>query len=83
MTWVPESDKFIFKINVEFQKGQHCVDENSLRRNIPHILTRRMLLSQLAKTFDPLGLLTPFILLAKILMRNMCLAGNNNNGTIN
>ena len=77
MTWVPKSGVFIFKINVEFEKGMKCVTKESLNNYVPHALTRRTLLSQLAKTFDPLGLLIPFILLAKLLMRNMCRSGNN------
>lgn len=39
---------------------------------IPHILTHRMVLSQVSSIFDPLGLLTPFVLQSKLLLRALC-----------
>lgn len=37
----------------------------------PLLLTKRIILSQIATLYDPLGLLTPFSLKAKILMRDV------------
>ena len=39
---------------------------------IPSVLTKRMCLSQVNGIYDPLGLVAPFTIKAKILLRKMC-----------
>ena len=40
-------------------------------------LTKRVLLSSIAKVFDPMGLISPSIILMKILFQNLCKNGIN------
>ena len=40
---------------------------------MPSHLTRRMILSQVASIYDPLGLVAPVTLVAKKLMRDLCM----------
>ena len=82
MTWVLGSDLFRFNLHVKFDGQIKCSHKETLRETIPSQLSRRMLLSQIAQIYDPFGFLTPYILMEKILMRNMCQA-ENVNGKIN
>ena len=68
MIWEPIMDVFKFTINLNFNSA-------SLETITPNQLTRRLILSQLAKVYDPFGLLVSFLLHAKILMREMCTSG--------
>lgn len=54
--WHPTSDVFIFKVNPLSPEG---------------ILTKRTLLSTIAKTFDPLGWLSPITIKHKIIMQKL------------
>ena len=45
---------------------------DTIKTSFPSVITRRMVLSQVEKIFDPLGLLVPFVLRAKILLRKTC-----------
>lgn len=58
--WHPQSDSFGFKVNIP------C--NNSLP-------TKRTILSVVARLFDPLGLLSPTIILAKLIMQRLWIAG--------
>ena len=75
--WEPSSDKFLFDMKFNFYKGQSRVSlspsdvKNDIQRGIPTILTRRMLLRQTAAIYDPLGLIVPFTIKGKLLMRNL------------
>ena len=77
MLWNPEEDSFRFEIciNVEKRnkKKKEHLEIHDVAENIPTNLTRRMILSQIASIYDPLGLITPVTLGAKILMRNLCI----------
>ena len=73
--WSLEADHLSLKAKVDFTKFQ-LKDEPSgeitvsnINKAFPKFLTRRMVLSQVAKLFDPLGFIVPFLLKAKILMR--------------
>ena len=46
--------------------------------NMP--LTKRMVLKQVAGVYDPLGMVVPYILTAKSLMRSLCQETSNTNG---
>ena len=77
--WNSESDKFKFQINSNFSKKYFNVktDSNITESNFcskfPSFLTRRLIMSQIASLYDPLGFLTPFTLQAKFLMRELIL----------
>ena len=83
--WNPEQNKFSFKAKINFSEKhrkvhtENDISINEVRDSFPDVLTRRMVLSQVAKIYDPLGLLAPFILNAKILLRKSC---NKNAGDV-
>lgn len=56
--WNPSSDAFTFLVDAI---------------ELDNTVTKRTMLSQIAKLYDPLGLLGPVILLAKILMQSLWL----------
>uniref|UniRef100_A0A182YT65 Reverse transcriptase domain-containing protein n=1 Tax=Anopheles stephensi TaxID=30069 RepID=A0A182YT65_ANOST len=56
ISWKPESDELCFENNV---------------RDEPTTLTRRSILSSIAKTYDPLGLIAPIIIRAKKLTHEL------------
>lgn len=61
MTWEPRGDVFKFKAHLNFSRRikkihtQENLKKDDLPHKIPEILTHRMVLSQLASLFDPLG----------------------------
>ena len=79
ISWVPKSDVFRFQVTLSFSniKGNtydaknvvHVSCCNELRDLSPTLLTRRALLSNVSRIFDPLGLLCPVLLQSKLLMR--------------
>ncbi|GIX98538.1 hypothetical protein CDAR_501991 [Caerostris darwini] len=58
--WHPASDVFSFKVNSLFLEGT---------------LTKRTILSTIAKTFDPLEWLSPITIQSKLLMQNISCSG--------
>lgn len=58
--WQPREDVFMFKINIK---------ENDTR-------TKRMLLSEIASLFDPLGWLAPIVIKAKALLQELWTLGS-------
>ena len=74
MRWMPVEDVFKFKIYLNFSKGKKTLLETKVSaktfdKQIPEILTPRIVISQLARVYDPLGLVSPYVLLGKLLMR--------------
>lgn len=59
--WHPRTDEFTYKVKLS--------DPNNVAS------TKRQVLSEIAKLFDPLGLLAPIIISAKILMQQLWLTG--------
>ena len=47
------------------------LSKNEIPYSLPQILTKRQILTQVNGIFDPLGLLSPFIVKAKILLRKL------------
>ena len=75
MRWNPKRDNFEFKININFspkkrkvRTGPNLSIECFLKNKFS--LTKRIILSQINGIFDPLGLLVPFTIKAKIMMQN-------------
>lgn len=60
INWNPNTDIFEFKISSTDHKGEP---------------TKRKILAEVAKLFDPLGWLAPVIIQAKLLMQNIWIAG--------
>ncbi|XP_075158007.1 uncharacterized protein LOC142231277 [Haematobia irritans] len=58
--WNAKSDRFIFSTNVLSHRAEY---------------TKRQVLADIAKIFDPAGWLAPIVILAKILMRKIWLSG--------
>ncbi|XP_042883833.1 uncharacterized protein LOC122260556 [Penaeus japonicus] len=77
MQWCTMKDEFSFKVKINFSKRVKRIhtgpdlNVNEFDEFFPTVLTRRMVLSQIASIYDPLGLITPYVLKAKILMRDL------------
>lgn len=76
MCWLPKADVWVFKVKLNFsskRRGVHVEDDltEGQLHLIPENLTRRMVLSQVAGIYDPLGLVAPCVLSSKILMRSL------------
>ena len=75
MSWMVHDDYFKDVVNLNFSKKTGNVRSESdlsienFDYKIPLILTKRMLLSQVNGIYDPLGLISPFIIKGKILLR--------------
>ena len=80
MSWMVHEDyfKYVVKLNFSKKKGNVRSEPDLLIENfddkIPLFLTKRMLLSQLNGIYDPLGLISPFIIKGKILLRFLWLS---------
>jgi hypothetical protein len=75
LAWEPHQDILKFPVELNFspkKKGIRSgpnVQKQDLAKAVPEALTKRVCLEQTSKFFDPLGLLGPFILMAKMLLR--------------
>ena len=75
--WNPKYDEFRFETKINFSAKNRGVRvlPNLTKDNVdvatPEILTKRLVLSQIATVYDPLGLISPFILKGKLLMRKL------------
>ena len=75
--WTPRLDEFSFEVKLSFSP-KHDQNETSVKVTkenvecaVPQTLTKRLLLRQVAAVFDPLGLITPFMVQGKLLMRRL------------
>ncbi|XP_067937152.1 uncharacterized protein [Watersipora subatra] len=74
--WNGCSDTISFKPKLNFSKkvrGQHTapdLDINEVSQAIPRILTKRLVLEQVMRLYDPLGILSPFIVTGKMYLRD-------------
>ena len=81
LRWNPEEDVFTFDIHLNFSpkvrnlRTGPDVDRDFLQSNDSIVLTKRMILSQINSIYDPLGLVSPFTVRAKILMRKLWSGG--------
>ncbi|KAK3105008.1 hypothetical protein FSP39_015108 [Pinctada imbricata] len=82
MIWEPHSDMFEFKAKLNFSPKEKKIHQgedlhsHEVPTKIPEMLTRRMILSQVSSIFDPLGLISPFVLRSKLLLRSLCMIGS-------
>ena len=68
LSWLPRDDMFKFHLAIQLS-GDHkngierkIVSLKDLKENPPEVLTRRMVLSEISKIFDPIGFLVPVLL---------------------
>ena len=73
--WVPKTDKIKFRVSLAFKcKGMADIiitTTEDLNALMPHVITKRTLLSNIHRIFDPMGVCTPLLLESKILMREL------------
>ena len=73
--WSPETDTIFFRPCFNFspkKRGARTLPNllaSEVPDGLPAVMTRRLVLEQVMGVYDPLGLLSPFLLLAKILLR--------------
>ena len=73
--WNPVEDTVVFEVTLNFskkKKGIHTgpnLAKADLPQDLPLVLTRRIVLSQVLMIFDPLGFVCPYTLLGKIYLR--------------
>lgn len=77
LNWKPEEDKFSFEVKLNFSPKYKKVFTGpniklvDIDYALPTHLTKRVVLSQTASVYDPLGLIIPFTVQSKILMREL------------
>ena len=76
MTWEPNVDQFLFEGKLNFSPQRNAppkqrITNDNMEREIPELLTKRLLLRQVASIYDPLGIIVPFTLKGKLLMRQL------------
>tara|TARA_B110001454_G_scaffold196478_1_gene199376 strand:- start:542 stop:6220 length:5679 start_codon:yes stop_codon:yes gene_type:complete len=75
--WNPSKDDLQFETKINFsakRRNIHVgsnITKDEIEKEVPAKLTRRMILSQVNGIFDPLGLLSPFVVKAKIMLRKL------------
>ena len=73
--WIASKDVVLFKVHLNFSPKKRNVRTepdllpSQVPRSLPLVLTRRLVLQQVMGVFDPYGILAPFMLQAKILLR--------------
>ncbi|XP_047482843.1 uncharacterized protein LOC125034852 [Penaeus chinensis] len=88
LKWNPLEDHFFFTVKLNFSSRIRKVrsgpnlNSDEIDDKFPEHLTRRMLLSQIASIYDPLGFAVPVLLKAKILMRLVISKGESKDGGI-
>ena len=77
--WNPKTDMFLFQVKLKLKRDTGdangsvdtliCSEEELEHLELHIVLNRKIVLSNVMKIFDPLGLLSPLILQAKLLLR--------------
>ena len=73
--WRPKEDVIVFEVVLNFSKKRRGVRTGpnlmltDLPQALPDILTKQIVLQQVMKIYDPLGLVSPFTLIGKIYLR--------------
>ena len=77
INWEPKSDVLRVPVKLNFSalkngiRTEPYITIHNIQEKIPTILTKRNVMSQLRGIYDPLGLLTPFTVRGKILLRKL------------
>ena len=76
LSWVPGKDDFKFSVSLGLAEGGKRRNTGpkystlkEFEENLPRILIRRMLLSEVSKIFDPMGFMVAVLLESKLLIR--------------
>ena len=75
VNWIPEEDLIVIHTTIDFSfNSSGAYDKPSLElmklsQLVPQDLSRRMVLQKVMSLYDPLGIISPFLLKAKILLR--------------
>ena len=75
MSWNPNVDRISFHVNLNFSRKSHGqrtgpdLRKEDVPELLPKVLTKRLVLQQVMGIYDPLGIIAPFTLLAKIHLR--------------
>ena len=73
--WNPKKDTITYEVSLNFSSKRRGVRtcpnllESDLPSALPNVLTRRIILEQVMKIYDPLGLISQFTLMPKIYLR--------------
>lgn len=82
LSWDPQRDIFMFKVHLNFSKKMRnhfqepYLTIEDLEEKLPIVMSRRIILRQVASIYDPLGMMTPFTLKMKLLMRDLVVSMN-------
>ena len=77
LIWDKTADIFRYKIKLNFslkKRGIRCgsdLKREEIPSKIPAVITKRMVLSQMNSIYDPLGLITPFTVVAKLILKEL------------
>lgn len=77
VVWHPRADCFSFEVKINFYCRSNKVPvvpkltPERLQSEMPQSMTMRLLLSQIASQYDPLGLIAPVTLRGKLMMRDL------------
>ena len=75
VSWNPNVDRISFHVNLNFSRKSHGqrtgpdLRKEDVPELLPKVLTKRLVLQQVMGIYDPLGIIAPFTLLAKIHLR--------------
>ena len=73
--WIADEDKILFKVSLNFSPKRRNVcsgpdlTKHDVPDAIPDCLTRRLVLQQVMRIFYPFGFLAPFLVIAKVYLR--------------
>ena len=77
MTWNKQEDSFHFNVKLNFsekkrkKRSSPDICQSEIGQILPHQMTKRQILSQVNGFYDPLGLASPVIIAAKIMMTEL------------
>ena len=83
MSCIVQGDLFMYTVKINFSKRKRNIKPEpdltieDFDIKFPRYLTKRIVLSQLNGMYDPLGLLSPFIIKGKLFLRALWSAGEN------
>ena len=81
LVWDRAKDVLRYNIRLSFSPKRRgiftgpYVERNDVLQSIPQKLTKRIALSKINSIYDPLGLITPFTIKAKIILKNLWKGG--------